>query len=99
MVNNSKEHFPHCFRQEFQQEKKVTKKDVLKSLTKAFGDDTVSYSIIARWYKGLEADDYSLDDNELKGRTEKCLKEELQALLDENPCRTLEELAEMLEVD
>ena len=47
----------------------------------------------------LKSGDLSLDDHEREGRPEKCLDNDLQALLDENSCRTQQGLAEVLRVD
>ena len=43
--------------------------------------------------------DLSLDDHKREGRPEKCLDNDFQALLNENSCRTQQELAEVLGVD
>ena len=59
----------------------------------------MTYPTVTRWYKRFKSGDLSLDDHELEGRPEKCLDNDLQALLDKNSCRTQQELAEVLEVD
>ena len=93
----SKEHFRHCLLYEYQQGKKA--KDAFESLNKVFGDNLVTYPTVTRWYKRFKSGDLSLDDHEREGRPEKCLDNDLQALLDENSCRTQQELAEVLGVD
>ena len=93
----SKEHFRHCLLYEYQQGKKA--KDAFEALNKVFGDNLVTYPTVTRWYKQFESGDLSLEDHEREGRPEKCLYNYLQALLDENSCRTQQELAEVLGVE
>lgn len=65
--------------------------------SKVFDDDIVTYPTVTRWYKWFQSGNFSLDDHERYGRPENCLDKDLQALLDENPSRTEEELSEPLQ--
>ena len=59
----------------------------------AFGEDAVSYSTCTKWFQRFKCGNFDLHDNEPPVE-----KEELERLLEEDPCRTPLELAEELGV-
>ena len=50
------------------------------------------------WFRRFKSGDFDTEDKERPGHPKKIKDEELETLLDENPCRTQDELAESLEV-
>ena len=93
----STEHLRHFLFYEFKEGKKA--RDDSELLRKVFGDTLGTYLTVTRWYKRLKSGDLSLNDREREGHPKKCLDDDLQALIDENSCRSERELAEVLEVD
>lgn len=64
----------------------------------ALGENAVSYSTCKKWFQNFRDGNFDLQDKERPGQPKKVDDEELEQLLDENPCRTQEELAEELGV-
>lgn len=64
----------------------------------AWGDNSVGASTVRRWFTKFRDGNFNLEDDPRPGPEKQFEDEELQALLDENPCQTQKELAEQLEV-
>ena len=67
-------------------------------INSTFGDTSVSYETVRKWFARFRDGNFSFEDDPRPGAVKKFEDEELQALLDENPCQTQEELAEQLRV-
>lgn len=62
------------------------------------GEHSVSHSIVKKWFARFRDENFCLEDNPHPGAEIKFEDEELQSLLDEDPCQTQTELAEQLGV-
>lgn len=51
------------------------------------------------WFRWFEDNDFDVNDKERPGQPKKFEDEELEALLEEYPCKMLKELSEILNVD
>lgn len=70
-----------------------------RSLLKTYGDHAPSIKTCEYWFRRFKSGDFDTDDKERPGQPKKFEDEELEVLLDEDPCQTLQELADSLEVD
>jgi len=70
-----------------------------RTLTEAYGDYAPSISTCEYWFRRFKSGDFDTEDKERPGQPKKFEDEELEALLDEDPCQTLQELSESLGVD
>lgn len=68
-------------------------------LEEAYGGHTPSISTCEYWFRRFKSGDFDTDDKERSGQPKKFEDEELEALLDEDPCQTLQELSKSLGVD
>jgi [histone H3]-lysine36 N-dimethyltransferase SETMAR len=78
------------------------KKSVAESqrmLSEAYGDYAPSISTCEYWFRRYKKGDFDTEDKERPGQPKKFGDEELEALLDQDPSQTQEELAESLIVD
>ncbi|XP_066159070.1 uncharacterized protein [Euwallacea fornicatus] len=64
----------------------------------AWGDNSVGASTVGRCFKKFREENFCLEDDPRAGVEQKFPDEELQTLLDENPCQTEKQLAEQLGV-
>lgn len=62
-------------------------------LAEAYGEHAPSKTTCERWFQRFKSGDFDLEDKERPGQSKKFEDTELQALLDENSCRTQQELA------
>jgi len=58
----------------------------------ALSENTVSYSTCKRQFQQFREGNFNLQDNERSGQPKK-MEEELEQILDENPCQTQFEFA------
>ncbi|EGI68987.1 Mariner Mos1 transposase, partial [Acromyrmex echinatior] len=65
-------------------------------LVEVYGDHALSERTCQKWFARFKSGDFDLEDQERAGCPRKFA--ELEALLDEDPCQTQEELALSLEV-
>ena len=75
------------------------KKSVVESQriqSEAYGDYTPSISTCKYWFRHYKKGDFNTEDKERPGQSKKFGDEELEALLDQDPTQTQEELAESL---
>lgn len=79
--------------------RKTTAAEAHRILVETYGDNALSEQTCRRWFQQFEGDDFDLEDEEHPGAEKKFEDTELEALLDEDPCQTQEELAETLGVD
>ena len=63
-----------------------------------YGDHALSEWTCQKWFARYKSGDFDLEDRECAGCSKKFEDAESEALLDENPCETQEELASSLEV-
>ncbi len=63
-------------------------------LVEAYGEQALSETTCRDWFRRFKNNDYDLKDKQRPGQPKKFEDEELEALLDEDSCQTLEELAE-----
>ena len=67
-------------------------------LVEVHGDRALSERTCQKWFARFKSGDFDLEDQERAGYPKKFEDTELEALLDEDPCETQEELALSLEV-
>jgi len=68
-------------------------------LVEAYGEHAPTQRTCERWFVRFRNGDFDLEDEERPGQPKKFEDAELQTLLDENSCRTQQELASVLNVD
>jgi len=68
-------------------------------LVNTYGDHALSKSTCEFWFRRFKSGDFDVSDKERSGTPKKFEDEELETLLDEDPCQTEEELAKTLNVD
>lgn len=78
---------------------KKTAAESYRLLVEAYSVHAPTQSTCERWFVRFRNGDFDLEDKERPGQPKKFEDEELQALLDENSCRTQKELALVLNVD
>lgn len=91
-----KQHLRHCMLFCFEMKKNASQATELINST--LGEHTVSYSTVKKWFANFREKKFSLEDDPRPGPAKRFEDEELQSLLDENPCQTQQELAEQLGV-
>jgi len=69
-----------------------------RELQKVYGDAALSETTCRDWFRRFKDGDFDVDDRPREGRPKTFKDAELEALLDEDPCQTQEELASALEV-
>lgn len=72
--------------------------EATEMINSAWGDDSVGASTVRKWFARFREKNFCLEDDPRPGAEKKFEDEELQALLDDNPCQTQTELAEQLGV-
>lgn len=82
-----------CF---FHLKKKATEAHQL--LTEAYPEFNIDLRMCQRWFARFRDGDFDVEDKERPGQPKKFEDEELEALLDEDPSQTQEELAKSLGV-
>jgi len=70
-----------------------------RMLSEAYGDYTPSISTCEYWFRRYKKGDFDTEDKERPGQPKKFEDEKVEALLDQDPSQTQEELAESLNVD
>ncbi|EFN78223.1 Histone-lysine N-methyltransferase SETMAR, partial [Harpegnathos saltator] len=68
-------------------------------LVETYSDHALSETTCRDWFRRFKNNDFDVEDKERSGAPKKFEDEELEALLDEDPCQTQNELAESLGVD
>ncbi|EFN71498.1 Histone-lysine N-methyltransferase SETMAR, partial [Camponotus floridanus] len=68
-------------------------------LVETYGDHALSETTCRDWFRRFKNNDFDVEDKERSGAPKKFEDEELEALLHEDSCQTLDELAESLGVD
>ena len=91
-----KEHVRHCLLFAFQLKKSAAEAQEL--ICSALGDDAVSYSTCKKWFQRFKLGNFDLHDEERTGKAKLVEDEELEQLLEEDPSRSLSELADELGV-
>ena len=78
---------------------KKTAAESYRLLLEAYGEHSPTQKTCERWFARFRNGDFDLEDKKRPGQPKKFEDAELQALLDENSCRTQQELALVLNVD
>jgi len=63
-------------------------------LVETYGDHALSETTCRNWFRRSKNNDFDIEDKECSGAPKKFEDEELEALLHEDSCHTLAELAE-----
>ena len=67
-----------------------------RMLVEVYGDSAPSDKTCREWFRRFKSGDFDVEDKERSRRPKAFEDEELQALLDENPCQMQKQLAEIL---
>lgn len=95
-MNFNKQHLRHCILFCFQMGKDAAQ--ATKLINSTLGDNSVCHATVKNWFVKFRAGNFSLDDAPRPGPEKEFEDEQLQSLLDENPCQTENELANQLGV-
>lgn len=68
-------------------------------LVEVYGKHALAERTCQKWFARFKSGDFGLEDEERPGQPKKFEDAELEAILDEDPCQTQEELADALGVD
>lgn len=71
--------------------------EAMEMICSALGEDAVSYSTCSKWFQRFKDEDCNLQDEERSEQPKKVEDEELEQLLEKNPCQTPSKLAAALE--
>lgn len=77
---------------------KITAAEAHRILQQVYGEHALAEPTCREWFRHFKNGDYNIEDKERPGRPKKFEDSELEALLDEDPCQTLEELSASLNV-
>ena len=72
---------------------KKTAAEAHRELQKVYGDGALSKTTCRDWFRRFKDGDFDIDDRKREGRPKTFEDTDLEALLDEDPCQTQEELA------
>ena len=67
-------------------------------LAEVYGEHALAEQTCRKWFSRFKSDNFKLEDKERPGQPKKFEDEELESLLDEDPCQTLQDLVESLGV-
>ncbi|EFN86570.1 Histone-lysine N-methyltransferase SETMAR, partial [Harpegnathos saltator] len=73
--------------------------ETCRLLVNVYGDHAPSKTTCRYWFQCFKSGDFDVNDKERDGAPKKFQNEELEKLLDIDPCQTLEELSAALDVD
>lgn len=79
-----KQHLRHCILFCFQMKKNASQATELINST--LGEHSVSHSTVKKWFARFRDENFCLEDDPRPGAEKKFEDEELQSLLDEDPC-------------
>ena len=95
-MERDKYHFRHLLL--FYFDSKKTAAEAHREISEIYGESTTSKSTCKYWFRRFKEGNYSLEDKERPGQPQKFEDKELQALLDEDPTQTQNQLARALGV-
>ena len=75
---------------------KKTAAEAHRELQKVYGDAALSKTTCRDWFRRFKDGDFDIDDRKREERQKTFEDTDLEALLDEDPCQTQEELASSL---
>ena len=90
------EHLRHALLFLFHQKKKAVESH--RVLVETYGEHAPSIRTCETWFRQFKRGDFNVKDSARCGRPKKCDDEQLQALLDDDPTQTQQQLAEALNV-
>ena len=67
---------------------KKTAAEAHRMLVKIYGDNAPSDKTCREWFRRFKSSDFDVEDKERSGRPRAFKDEELQALVDKDPCQT-----------
>lgn len=91
-----KEHLRHAMLFLFNQNKKAV--ECHRLLEETYGEHAPSIRTCETWFRHFKQGDFDVKDSARSGRPQKCEDKELQALLDDDPTQTQQQLAIALNV-
>lgn len=68
-------------------------------MTEAYGEYALSEPTCREWFRRFKTGDFSVEDNKRSGQPKKFEDDDLQGIIKEDACQTLEEIARTLNVD
>lgn len=77
---------------------KKTAAEAHEMLMQAYGDNVPSDKSCREWFRRFKIGDFSVNDKPRSGQPKKFEDDELQALIDEDPCQSQDELAQLLNI-
>lgn len=86
-----KEHLRHAMLFLFNQNKKAV--ECHRLLEETYGEHAPSIRTCETWFRHFKQGDFDVKDSARSGRPQKCEDKELQALLDDDPTQTQQQLA------
>lgn len=92
----SKEHLREVILFGFNWKKSAAKTH--RILTEAYGEHAPAERTCQRWFRQFKEGDFDIKDKERSGQPKKFEDHELEAILNEDPNRTLNDLAQILNV-
>ncbi|EFN87929.1 Histone-lysine N-methyltransferase SETMAR, partial [Harpegnathos saltator] len=75
---------------------KKTAAEARRVLVGAYGESAPTDKSCREWFRRFKSDDFGVDDKPRPGQPKKFEDEKLQTLIDEDPCQSQHELAQLL---
>lgn len=92
----TKQHLREAMLLYFNQKKSAA--ECHRLLSETYPEHSISNSVCKKWFARFKSGDFDVEDKERPGQMKKFEDEELKALLEEDPCNTQKDYAELLGV-
>ena len=73
--------------------------EATRNINKASGKNVVNEPTVQRWFKKFRSGDISLEDKDRNGRPSTVDDDRLRAIVEDNPRKTVQEIAKELKID